>query len=122
MSRKQRKPLIPDESPLEFFQAIKIPEGWRFIEKDKFQYAPVPGYWSYGYWYWVDTSIKVRIVFSTPQCRGGLLVVDMRYNPPRKQSLLDNKQSKDFNIALQEWNEQRIEIISNKNDEQQNRA
>lgn len=114
MSRK-RKPFVEDETPLQFFQSIEIPEGWRFIEKDRFQYAPVSGCWSYGYWYWVDVQLKVRIVFSTPKCRGGLLLVDMRYNPPKKQSLLDNKQGKDFNIALQEWNEQRIEINEKKN-------
>jgi len=110
----RRKPIIKDETPLEFFQTIEIPADWRFIEKDKFQYAPVSGCWSYGYWYWVDTGIKVRIVFSTPKCRGGLLVVDIRYDPPKKQSLLDNKQGKEFNLALKEWNDTRCELATEK--------
>lgn len=102
MKRKQRKPLIPDELPLEFFQRITVPENWRFIEKDKFQYAPAQGHWSYGYWYWVKSCLKVRICFHTPAHRGGILEVDMRHRPQKITSILDNKQSYEVNEYIKD--------------------
>lgn len=103
-----RKHYLKDETPLQFFAAIEIPEGWRLIEKDKFQYAPVPGVWSYGYWYWVDRALKVRLTFITPACRGSLLVVDLSDLKTAFSTPFLNKQGNDFNTELQKWNQQRI--------------
>ncbi len=102
MKKKQRKPLIPDETPLEFFQRITVPESWRQFDKDKFQYAPAHGHWSYGYWYWVEACLKVRICFYTPACRGGILEVDMKHNPPAVKSICSNMQSYQLNDFIKE--------------------
>lgn len=100
MKQRKRKPLIPDESPLEFFQRIQVPEVFK---KDKFQYSPNNESWSYGYWYWINRDIKVRIVFITPSHRGGILEMRMRFAPPKISSICSNMQSHELNEFIKNY-------------------
>lgn len=107
MKKRNKNPLIPDETPLEFFKAVKIPEGWRFVGKSYFKTEPC--YITYFYEYEFAFRQFIRVDFITPQCRGGLLGIDRTVNPEKKTCICSNMQSYQLNEFIEKWNKQKNE-------------
>lgn len=99
--KKNKKPLLDDETPLEFFKAVKIPENWHFVGKSCFKTEPC--YITYFYEYEIAFRLFLRVLFITPACRGGLLEIDRNVNPERKKCICSNMQSYQLNEFIERW-------------------
>lgn len=90
-----------DETPLQFFLNLSIPEHWRFIGDFDVRFSPSPGHMSYGKLYQVSKGIVWRVFFQVPAHRGGICEKDCTEPNVKHNGLIDNKQSAEINEYIQ---------------------
>lgn len=99
MKIKKRKPLIPDETPLEFFGKLQIPPHWRFIGDKNYTYAP--NCVSHGKVYEVAPGTIWRICIQIPKSRGG--ICEYRDKTKQFSCILSNVQGNELNSFIQNY-------------------
>jgi hypothetical protein len=92
MTIKKRIKQQPDETPEEFFAAVKVPESWKFEKWANWDST-------FGKVYLTKPGIFIRLFFDTIPNRGGLCECDTRNRKQVFTCLVSNKRSDKLN----EW-------------------
>lgn len=96
-----RKIQSKDETQLQFFMNLIIPEHWKFLGDKNWDCGN--GHFSYGKVYEVKRGVIWRICFYTPAHRGGICEKDTRVNPPKYSCILSNKQAPGVNEFIEHY-------------------
>jgi hypothetical protein len=85
-----------EETPEEFFNAVKVPDNWKFVCWDNHPDG-------YGKVYELKPGLRMRLILLIPQNRGCLCERDDRSGQRKYHCIVSNKRSGQLNEFIQQF-------------------